>query len=184
MKQIEDEFQAIVTPIVDGKLEAIASEHKPVIDRMYALWYMRARYRSLEEQTIQLNGIAGHDLPKEQEENLEKKGYIFAKRNGTLLARQLNGVQLQMRIDDYVRLLAEGVTRWGVISTQSGEFVVPDVPSHTIIPLSPSLALVSSVPDGMVTEQNLAEINRAASAASEAYIFAHDFTNTPGDVLR
>jgi hypothetical protein len=68
MKRIEDEFQAIVAPIIDGKVGVIASEQKPAIDRMYALWYMRARYRHLEGQEIPLNDVAGDALTKEQEE--------------------------------------------------------------------------------------------------------------------
>jgi hypothetical protein len=179
MKQIEDEFQVIIAPIIDGKLEVITPEQKPIIDRMYALWYMRARLRDLEEQEIQLKGIAGDDLTKEQEENLEKNGYMFARKGGKLPARQLNGMQLQMRIDAYARELAAGVTRWGVISAQSGEFIVPDLPSHTIIPLSPRLALVGSAPDGVIVEQNLAEINNAERAASQEYFFARDFSKCP-----
>jgi hypothetical protein len=179
MKRIEDEFQAIVAPIIDGRVGTIAREHKPAVDRMYALWYMRARYRDLEEQEIQLNGIAGDVLTKEQEENLEKNGYMFARKGGTMPARQLNGVQMQMRIDAYARQLAAEVTGWGVISAQSGEFVVPDVPPHTIIPLSPHLALVGSIRDGVIVEQNLAEINRAARAASQEYFFARDLTKRP-----
>jgi hypothetical protein len=179
MKRIEGEFQAIVAPIIAGKAVVIASEQKPAVDRMYALWYMRARYRDLEGQEIQLNDIAGHARTKEQEENLEKNGYMFARKGGTMPARQLNGVQLQMRTDAYARQLAAGVTRWGIISAQSGEFIVPDVPSHTIIPLSPRLALVGSAPDGVIVEENLAEINRAACDASQEYFFARDFSKCP-----
>jgi hypothetical protein len=179
MKQIENECQAIIAPIIDGKVGVITPEQKPIIDRMYALWYMRARFRDLEEQEIQLKGIAGDDLTKEQEENREENGYMFARKGGKLPARQLNGVQLQMRIDAYAWQVAAGVTRWGVISAQSGEFMVPDVPSHTIIPLSPRLALVGSAPDGVIVEQNLAEINRAARAASQEYFFARDFSKCP-----
>jgi hypothetical protein len=179
MKRIEDEFQAVVAPVIDGRVGAITSEHKLVVDRMYALWYMRARYRELEEQEIQLNSVAGSALSKEQEENLEKNGYMFVRQGGAMPARQLNAVELQMRIYAYARELAVGVTRWGVISARSGEFIVPDVPLHTIIPLSPSLALVGSAPDGVIVEQNLAEINRAASAASQEYFFARDFSKCP-----
>jgi hypothetical protein len=179
MKQIEDEFQATIAPIIAGKVGEITSEQKPAVDRMYALWYMRARYRDLEEQEIQLNGIAGDALTREQEENLEKNGYMFARDGGTMPARQLNGFQLQMRINNYASQLAAGVTRWGVISVQSGEFIVPDVPLHTILPLSPTLALVGSAPDGMIVEQNLAEINRAVRAASQKYFFARDLSKCP-----
>jgi hypothetical protein len=174
MKRIEDDFQRIVDLIVEGKTQSLSSESKVAIDRAYALWYMRARYRELETQEIQLNGIVGNELTKEQEENLEKNGYIFARKNGKLPARQLNGIQLRMRIDDYARTLATTVTRWGVITAQSGEFIVPDVPSHGIIPLTPCLALVNSASDGMIVERNVAEINRAVKETSLDYFFARD----------
>jgi len=179
MKRIEDEFQKIVGPIVDGKVATLVPEHKPAIDRMYALWYMRSRYRELESQEIELVGIAGDDLTKAQEENLEKNGYLFARKGGRMPARQLNGLQIQKRIDGYAVDLAAGVTRWGVISAQSGEFIVPDVPVHGIIPLKPRLALVQSAPDGMIVERNVAEINRAMRATSLDYVFARDFSSCP-----
>ncbi len=179
MKRIEDQFQATVDPIIDKKVGAIASEDKATIDRMFALWYMRSRYRNLEEQEIHLNGVVGDAVTKEQEENLEKNGYLFARKGGRMPARQLNGVTLQLRIDAYSRQLAAGVPRWGVISTQSGEFIVPDVPLQTVIPLSPRLALVNSASDGLITDQNLAELNRAASTTSREYFFARDFSKCP-----
>jgi hypothetical protein len=177
MKSIEDLFQQIVSPIADGKAETIRPEQKPAIDRMYALWYMRARYRELEAQEIQLNGIAGDDLTKEQEENLEKNGYMFARKGGTMPARQLNGLELQYRIDNFTRDMAVPTTRWGVIMAQSGEFIVPDVPSHGIIPITPRLAFVWSAPNGVILERNVAEINRAMRTTSQHYFFARDFSN-------
>jgi hypothetical protein len=179
MKQIEDQFQKIIGPVVDGTAETLVPEHKPAIDRMYALWYMRSRYKELESQEIELNGIPGDDLTKAQEENLEKNGYRFARKGGRMPARQLNGLQLQIRINRYALDLASRVTRWGVVSAQSGEFIVPDVPSHGIIPLTPRLALVQFAPDGMIVERNVGEINHAMRAASRDYFFAHDFSSCP-----
>jgi hypothetical protein len=179
MKRIEDAFQRIVAPIVDGKVETLAPEFKATIDIKYALWYTRTRYRDLEEHEVQLNGIAGNDLSKEQEENLEKNNYMFTRNNGNMPARLINGAQLQIRIGQQAHSFATSVTGWGVIRTQSGEFIVPDVPSHGIIPLTPRLALVNNAPDGMITEQNLAEINRAMRETSEDYFFARDCLSCP-----
>jgi hypothetical protein len=179
MKRIEDDFQKIVGPIVDGTTRTLRSDLKGAVDRMDALWYMRSRHRNLESQEIELNGIFGDDLTKEQEENLEKNGYVFARGSGKMSARQINGVELQFRINNYVRELANCVTRWGVISTQYGEFIVPDVPLHDIIPLTPRLALIQSAPDGMIVERNVAEINLAMRASSQDYFFARDFSNCP-----
>ena len=52
MKRIEDEFQSIVAPIINGTVSEVTAEQKAAVDRMYALWYRRARSRDLEEQEI------------------------------------------------------------------------------------------------------------------------------------
>jgi hypothetical protein len=179
MKRIEDELQNIVAPIVDGKAQSIAPEAKASIDRMYALWHTRSRQREIESQETQLNVAPGNDYTKEQEENLEKNGYMFVRKGGGIPARQLNGIELEMRANDLALDLAGRVPRWGVISTQSGEFIVPDVPSHGIIPVTPCLALVQSAPDGMITERNLAEINLAMRTLSQDYFFARDLSKCP-----
>ncbi len=179
MKQIEDAFQATVSPIVAGQIAEATPEQKQTIDAMFALWYLRARFRDLERHEIHLEGVVGNLLTKEHEENLEKKGVLFVRAGGNIPARQLNGLQLQMRINGYASQLAKDVPRWGIVSSQSGEFVVPDVPSHLVIPVSPMLALIGCAPDGMITEQNLADLNRAVSAASQNYAFARDISRCP-----
>jgi hypothetical protein len=179
MKRIEDDFQKVVGPIIDGQASTVSTEDKPAIDRLFALWYWRSRLRALDAQEVHLNGIIGGDLSKEQEENLESNGYVFARKAGTMPARQLNGIVLETRINDYALELGTRATRWGVISTQSGEFIVPDVPMLAVIPLTPRLALVNSAPDGMITEQNLAQINTAMKAASRNYYFARSVANCP-----
>jgi hypothetical protein len=92
MKQIEDAFQVAAEPTIAGTVDSVADEERSAIDRMYALWYWRARFRDLESQEIDLKGIVGSELTLEQEEDLESNGYMFARRSGTVPARQLNGV--------------------------------------------------------------------------------------------
>ena len=70
----------------------------------------------------------------------------------------------------------------GVISTQSGEFIVPYVPIHTIIPLSPHIALVGLAPDGVITEQNLFEIVALCGAVSERIFLCSRLLEMP-DVI-
>jgi hypothetical protein len=179
MGRIEDAFQGIVYPIIRGKVDAIEPEQKPAINTMFALWCTRTRYRWLDAQEVQLVGIPGSDLTKAQEENLESNGYLFARMGGKMPARQVNGVQLLMRVHQYARELAALNERWGVVRAQSGEFLVPDVPTHTIIPLSPKLALVAPALDGTIIEQTVAEINSALKAGSRAYYFARDLSKCP-----
>jgi len=175
MKHIEDRFQKIVQPILHGHVHSIAPEQKRAIDRMFALWYMRTRYRYLEAQEIQLNGVSGSALTIIEQENLEKNGYLYVKSGGKMPARQLNGVRLQQRISDYARQLAV-VTGWGVIHAQSGAFIVPDVPVQATIPLSPKLALIASQPDGMIDESNVARINSGLKAGCREYYFSRDIS--------
>ncbi|PTB17606.1 hypothetical protein C9I57_27080 [Trinickia symbiotica] len=114
MKHIEDRFQAIVRPILHGNVNSIAASQKRDIDSMFALWYMRTRYRRLDTQEVQLGGVEGNELTLAEEENLEKNGYLFARAGGKMPARQLNGVQLRKRMADYARDLA-AIEKWGVI---------------------------------------------------------------------
>ncbi|HHV7524832.1 TPA: DUF4238 domain-containing protein [Burkholderia orbicola] len=179
MKHIEDRFQAAVRPIRHGKVNTITAAQKHDIDNMFALWYMRTRYRRLDAQEVQLGGVQGSDLTLAEEENLEKNGYLFARAGGKMPARQLNGVQLRKRMADYTSELVAALSGWGVIHAQSGEFIVPDIPVHTIIPLSPRLALAASAPDGTILEANVAEINSAARAGCLEYYFARDLSMCP-----
>jgi hypothetical protein len=177
-KRIEDRFQEIVQPIVDGTVAMVAAEQKVDLDCMFALWYMRTRYRKLDSQEIHTNGVEGSSLTKAEEENLEKNGYLFARKGGKIPARHLNGVQQRMRVSAYARELSS-LTRWGIIRTQAGELIVPDIPTHTIIPFTPMLALVGSAPDGIIIEQNVAAINDSVRAHSNEYFFARDLSKCP-----
>jgi hypothetical protein len=179
MKRIEDRFQQVADGIVAGNVTTISEEERPAIDWMYALWYWRARFRELESQETQLNGVTSPDLTLEQEENLESNGYMFARKHGAMPTRQLNGAVIQMRTGYYVDELPKLFTRWGIIRVEAGEFIVPDVPCHGMLPLTPQLALVKDTPDGMITAQNLAEVNTAMRAMSETYYFARDLTCCP-----
>ena len=178
MLEIEDRFQTLATAIVDGHESISSAEDKTTVERFFALWYMRARSQTLGDQETKINGIAGDALTKEQEENLEAKGYLFARRNGLMPARQLNGLWLQHEIDGYSRQL-ESVERWGVVTPQTGEFIITDMPLQMIIPLSPKLALVGNTPDGTILAENLAEVNRMIVAGSRLYYIARDFAECP-----
>lgn len=179
MKRIEDRFQQVADGIIAGKTTTVWAAERPAIDWMYALWYWRARFRELESQETQLNGVEGPDLSLEQEENLESNGYMFVRKYGAMPTRQLNGAVVEMRTGFYVDELAKSVARWGIIRAQSGEFIVPDVPWHGVIPLTPQLALAWNAPDGIITEQNLAQVNAAMRSVSEIYYFARDVACCP-----
>jgi hypothetical protein len=179
MKRIENAFQDLAAKIIDGRVSTIGDEDKRIANEFFALWYMRSRHRVLVAQEIRAIGVSGGGLSKDQEEMLEKRGILFAREDGRFPARQLRGLALRVRTYHYAHKDLS-VTRWGIIQAQHGEFVVPDVPLHTIIPLTPTQCLASPASDGMISKQNLAEVNRNLIAASQAYFFAHDFRECPG----
>lgn len=178
MRQIEDAFQNLANGVVDRQVSTIGEADKRVVNEFFALWYMRSRHRTLATQEIQARGITGGGLSRNQEELLEKRRMMFARSGGRFLARQLNGMLLRTWTYRYAQN-ALAVTRWGIIEAQEGEFVVPDVPWHTVIPITPKRCLASPAPNGMITRQNLVEINRNAVAGSQAYFFARDFRACP-----
>lgn len=180
MKGIEDAFQAIAAKIIDGTVSTINFAENIIVNHFYALWYIRARLRTLETQEIQLNEVTGpgRNLTQDEEECLEKIGILFIREGGKMPARQMNGIQIQRWIDAYTSDSLSAV-KWGIIQAQEGQFIVPDVSAHTIIPLAPILCLVANTPDGIILKQNVAEINHALRAASQDYFFANDFSKCP-----
>src|ERR1700733_8660815 len=119
-----------------------------------------ARRRNLPQQEIELNGVTGGGgLTRDQEETVEIKGGSFMRSGGKFVARQVNGIQLQVLINGYANKWRDE-HKWGIIRAETGEFVVPDVPTYSMIPLTPHLCLMSGGATGTIRQSNVAEINR------------------------
>ena len=179
MKRIEDAFQRLAAEIVNGTLSAIDAKRKETVDAFFALWKMRADYKTADRSPVAFKNIAGEIITKDQEEILEEtqRHVVVLREDGTMPAHRIYGTQIQIRIDSYVRDLSR--IQWGIIYTQQWHLVVPDVPAHTIIPLTPTLCLCSGGQSGMITKENLAEINRSFRAARREYFFAQDLSQCP-----
>ena len=178
MKRIEDAFQELAEDIIAGRVSQISSTQKGILNQFYALWYMRARFKYLYSHEIQARGVTGTKRTQDQEDSLEHEGLLFARERGRIPAHQMNGLQLQFRIRAYAdQTLSDA--QWGIIDAQEGQFIVPDVPTYTTIPLTPTRCLISLAPNGMITKENVAEINRATKAQSHEYFFSNDLTLCP-----
>ena len=120
---------------------------------------------------MQLKGITGSKLSKDEEERLENLGYMFVREGGRAPARQLTGIQLHMKVmRDPVR---DVMTKWGVIQTKFGEFVLPDTPSHGFIPIAPRVMLAANQDNGTILKPNLIRINLAFLAYTSRFFLAH-----------
>jgi hypothetical protein len=169
MKKIEDKFQSLASKVVDGVISEIGDAEKGVVDLFYALWLMRVRHKTLPSQEIQANGATGGGgLTGDQEETVEITGGSFMRSGGKFVARQVNGIQLQLFTYRYADAL-QHETRWGIMRAQSGEFVVPNAPARFMIPLTPRLCLISGVASGTILQSNVAAINRIVRATSREY---------------
>lgn len=176
MRKMENAFQALASEIVAGNIVAVAAEHKPIIDEFYGLWSIRAKVRHLEPQEFTQSGLAGDDLTLDQQEILEKKGYAFMRPTG-VPSRMVYGLRMQFEIRQTVNNLS--AIQWGLVRPLSGRFLVPDNPKITMIPVSPTHCLCAGGQNGIITEQNLREVNAAAREASDRYYFALDLNQCP-----
>lgn len=178
MKRIEDNFQALASKIIAGATLDFDVAEKQVAHLFYALWHTRSRKRTLSTTEIQAVGFLGSsEFTPEQEENLEKNGYMVARADGKFLAHQLNAVQIQVETGRVARSLKE--TSWGIVHAHKGEFIVPDAPSHTIIPITPTLCLMNQAASGIITEDNVALVNRMVRSTSLEYFFSRDIERCP-----
>jgi hypothetical protein len=172
MKRIEDDFQILTDKIVVNPDRCFDPSEQGVIRRFFALWYFRALFDPPQQTEMQLQQVTGSVLTKDEDEKLEKNGYMFLRSGGRWPTRQLTGLTIQKGIDSYeAQLLA---TSWAVVWAQDGEFLFPDCPNHLLIPLTPTLCIYNGIEHGDVTRETLAEINDRMRAKSESFVFARD----------
>ena len=179
MKSIEDEFQELADDVLNGSLLRIRNDKNLVVSQFYSLWYMRARHRDLPTQSVKLNGVTeGRNLTKDERELLEKRGVMTTGEGGTVPLRHINAVQLQIKTAHYADQI-NALGNWGVIQAQGGEFMVPDVPSHCIVPLTPNVCLVMPSRNGTIRAENVAQINQAFATEAKNYVFARELGRCP-----
>lgn len=179
MKEIEDQFQRVAVDVLGGAIANITEDNKLVVSRFYALWYFRARQRLLPMQAVEMKGVtSSRSYTKDERELLEKNGVVAIQDGNMLPLRHINGMQLQLKMARYADQVSEH-GEWQVIQAHEGEFLVPDVPSHNIIPLTPTICLAIASKSGMITRSNVADINQAFATTASEYIFARELGKCP-----
>lgn len=177
MKEVEDNFQNLANRITDARLP-ICTEDFGTVTRFFALWCLRfhAKHNPIPDPTV--NGIVPEGLSKDSEERLEKQWVGFIRRDQTMPGRSLTGLQIQRDID---RLAARFErSRWGVVQAGDGEFIAPDTfGTLMVVPLSPTICLVSGHEDSVVLRPEVSNLNRRAMQSAGDYFFARDFTLCP-----
>jgi hypothetical protein len=171
MKQIEDRFQRLADRIVSGALTEIPEESMHDVNQFFSLWFHRSRVQPADGIETQTN-VTGEALTKDEQEILESKAAVFVREGGKIATRHITGLQIQARIMADNRNC--GARRWGVIHALEGELVMPDVPAHGLMPITPTVLLAANHPSGMITRSNLISINTELLAYTRRYFFGRD----------
>ncbi|MBV6448171.1 hypothetical protein [Nitrosomonas sp.] len=168
MKNIENSFQELVDRILLGHRDFTSKENSQ-ISHFYALWCLR--YEAKNSPLPDISNSAMQEsrvLSKDEEENLENNGYVFA-RGKKLPSRHLAAILIQVQIGR--RCPPE--TEWAVIYSRNIKFIVPDNFGEIgIVPLTPNLCLVANADSGEIADENAIRINKLALEKSGSYYFA------------
>lgn len=180
MKVQEDQFQVLAELILHNRQTTFDESQSDVISEFYALWRARGERRHLPMQTIGPQaGVIGmrRNFTHDELELLEKNGISAFRGDGSIQTRHLMGPVIRLAMDQIRKEIAD--RSWSLVSSQEGEFCVPDVPAHGVLPLTPTLVLHINR-TGPVSKDEVAEINRAMVAQAQDYVFARSIGSCPG----
>lgn len=150
--------------------------HQAISD-YHLLWWSRHYYRHNPNQDQRVPGTSNDSLSNQAEINLESNGYMFVN-DGVMPARFLTSVMLwgfrRSKMDRY-----EGL-QWSLVKSQEGEFIVADCYRDTLfMPISPTKAFVAHHHDGIVTKENIAQLNRRSISIATQYYFSSNLGQCP-----
>ncbi len=169
MNSIERCFKTVVDDLESGRLASLRPEDHRVITRFWSLWRWRSYFVDFPETDRFLNGVKPDTLTKDQMEVLESNWGSFIKEDGTLPARGVTGLLIQMLVDRDE--LEAGRKLWGVMRGSSSTLIIPDRPGSLMaIPASPRLLLGADNPDGDLTPQDIERANAIAIRLSRNYV--------------
>jgi len=176
MKAIEDKFQSYVNILLEDTNRPVYSNEKNIVNEMYALWKLRfhARHNPIPDQSVV--GLEGSDLTKDQEEILESKGAMFMRAEDAVIpGRFMTGIKLQMEMDQLLCNMQS--ISWSVALSKRLELIVPECfHDHAIIPITPTMALVSDNNQRVLSEEEVRAMNIHAIKSSINYWFARDIS--------
>lgn len=170
--KVEQAFHAIVTSTLSG---ASIATHQDV-SAYVAIWQIRSNFALQPPEDVTLVGVNSSALPKDKEEILEKKGYMFA-RGDTVPGRFGAYIPALRAYDIAMQALKE--IRWGVFrSSGVAGFICPDRPKDELyVPVSPKVAFIAGYSDREVPEETVRDLNRSAAGQAAQLLFGH-----PSDV--
>ncbi|WP_306589408.1 DUF4238 domain-containing protein [Geothrix sp. 21YS21S-4] len=179
MRGIEDEFQDLAREVIFSRQGSLDENTSLVATRFFALWKCRAHFKKDPLPDVKLNALGvERELTKDEEECLEKNGYVFARSNLTIAGRQMTGIQIQTHIDRICDHLES--YQWMIVRADAGEFIVPDSPpEEPFIPLNPQIALVGNSKLSKISKIALGKINKHLHSSCHRYYLGRDLQVCP-----
>jgi hypothetical protein len=179
MKAIEDRYQDVIGSIVAGAVTTLDNAMNAAVTDLYLLWTLRHERYLNPLPDIKMNIVAPErEMSVDSQEILEANGYLFATPDNTIPSRFMTGLRFVFEMDRERQRMAG--KRWGILKSSGAEFLVPDnFSAYSVLPLSPTIALVEGHTDQQIGFKQVADINGQAIHGSRRYYFARDITRCP-----
>lgn len=178
MKKIEDQYQALISDVLNDKVLQFSDVQNQIITKIYVLCCVRFIRKNPPIPSRKLNGVKPEILTIDEQEILEKKGYIFVDSNSIVSSRMLLGEHILHEVDHIFGQWE--AFNWGILSTTGGEFIIPDnFIKHRYLPLTPTMMLVANQASRPLGIEEVEKINRDAIQSSDTYFFARKFSACP-----
>lgn len=175
--RIEECYQRIADAVVAGS-RTFSDEQHYAISEMFYLWKARFQTKAQDSEDVYAKGVIGSALDLDQQEILERNGYVFMLEGGRIPRRFMNGIGLRIRMDnDHT---TSGPTKWGVLEAIDGEFIVPDTCGSTkLLPINPKLCFAGNIGSHDLDFNAVAETNALMRSLAVGYYFARDLGACP-----
>jgi hypothetical protein len=179
MKVIEDRYQGVASGIVAGDVTTLDAAMNAAVTDMYLLWALRHERYLNPLPDVRMNMVAPErEMSLDTQEILEANGYVFTSPDNTIASRFMTGLRFIIEMGRERQRMAG--KRWGIQRSTDAEFLVPDnFSAYSVLPLSPTIALMEGHDDQQLGFKQVADINGQAVHGSRRYYFARDITRCP-----
>ncbi|MFT5520135.1 MAG: hypothetical protein ACI9IA_000723 [Enterobacterales bacterium] len=168
MSGIEKDFHKEVDSAQLG-----STRNNLAISSYHLLWFLRHHFSKSLIPDMQLSGVSGSGINKDQSEIFEKKWGGHVRNDGVMPSRFVASTKIQQLID--MNISEYSNIHWGLLSASEGEFLVADCyQDKCFMPISPKLAFCAQVDDAVIDQEHLKKINNESVSKADNYYFGRD----------
>jgi hypothetical protein len=165
-KSVEDAFQREVERAL---LLGSVFDHEAVT-AYFSIWQVRSKLAMNPPDDWVLNGVDADVFTQEEEERLEKRGFMFMRPTGIpsrICAESDAMAQHHANMNGLRR------TRWGFMHSPRDGLLCPDCPRTLWMPINRHVLLVAGYSNQPLPEQTVKALNRSAFDEANSWVFGH-----------